>query len=108
MLLLSLQGTLRQWVAVGVLSSVKWVPLRISQGVPVIPALVSAFNTWFLSCCLAAGLEVWQRTSYLHKQRRSERQGLQQGGSHSTPASNRVPAGISTKHPSSGGSMNEQ
>jgi hypothetical protein len=83
-----LQGTLRQWVPVGALQSLMWVPLQLQQGRPATQALTSAAVTWLLSCCLAAAFEVWMRFSYM--QGRDEQQGLQQGGSHSPPTISRL------------------
>jgi hypothetical protein len=62
---LHLQGTLWQWAPVGGFLSLMWFFPRLAQGVPLAPALASTLTTWGLSCCLAAGLEVWQRNSYL-------------------------------------------
>jgi hypothetical protein len=72
-----LQGTLRQWAPVGALLSLMWVMPCISQGVPVAHALLRALAMWVLSYCVAAGLETWQRTSYLQ---RKPRQGARQQG----------------------------
>jgi hypothetical protein len=52
---------------VGALLSLMWVFPQLSQGIPLAHALSDALVTWLLSCCLAAGLEIWQRTSYLQR-----------------------------------------
>jgi hypothetical protein len=72
---LSLQGTLRQWAPVGALLSAVWIFPALQQGDPLTPAATSAAAAWLLSCCLAAALEVWMRTSYLQRRRvRTEQQ----------------------------------
>jgi hypothetical protein len=85
-----LQGTLRQWAPVGALLSLMWVMPCISQGVPVAHALPCALATWLLSCCLAAGLEMWQRTSYIH---RKQSHGVKQGGNVTSSAGISKPQG---------------
>jgi hypothetical protein len=62
-----LQGTLRQWAPIGAVWYLAWVCPQIRLGWSAAHITSFFLTTWLLSCCLAAGLEVWMRLSYLQR-----------------------------------------
>jgi hypothetical protein len=46
-----------------------WVLPQIKLGLSAGHIIGSLIATWGLSCCLAAGLEVWMRTSFMKEQK---------------------------------------
>jgi hypothetical protein len=62
------QGTLRQWAPIGAILSFMWILPQIKLGLSAGHIIGSCLATWALSCCVAAGLEVRMRLSYLQQQ----------------------------------------
>jgi hypothetical protein len=67
MLFPSAQGTLAEWLPIGATLSTNGIILRIGIGRPVLHSVLSMLATWLANSCLAAALEIRQRTDFLNQ-----------------------------------------